>query len=174
MAEVSRSYKVHQSSDERSCPSEDRKRRIRKMIEVTRSTRYTAYVEGDEEMAAAAGTDLILPSCQMATRTEQDFTTTMAVLDSSLGKLPEVIGDDRARFGSKCRKMANQFLERLQEIDVKVEECAKTASKYKKLDGQIKVEKRDMVKKLRDVLETGRKKREKREKFLMSLMKRMA
>uniref|UniRef100_A0A023EI63 Putative secreted protein n=1 Tax=Aedes albopictus TaxID=7160 RepID=A0A023EI63_AEDAL len=164
---LSHSIKITKSSDERSCPSEDHKRRIRKMIEVTHSTRYMKYVEGDDEPNEMA----LVPRRPI----RNNFASTMAVIDNSMGNFQDTIGYDRARFGSNCRKMAQQYYAgRIHKMNKKVKKCAKKAAKYRKVDGKVKHEKRNMVKKLQDVLETSQKKREKREKLLASLMKKMA
>ncbi|KXJ84217.1 hypothetical protein RP20_CCG016674 [Aedes albopictus] len=168
MSEISRSFKIQKSSDDRSCPSEDNKRRIRKMIEVTSSTRYMTFVEGDD-----------VPNDGMALvprrrPVNHNFSTTMVVIDSSLGNLQDAIGGERVRFGSRCRKMAQQYVERIQEMNGKMEKCAKMMVKYRKMDGQLKDQKRNTVKELQGVLKNSQKKREEREKILSGLLKKMA
>ncbi|XP_065084314.1 uncharacterized protein LOC135706589 [Ochlerotatus camptorhynchus] len=171
MAEVNhRTFNVQHSSgsDELSCTSEDNKRRIRKMIEVTRSTRYTTFVEGDD----GTNDPSLVPSRVGGNR--KDFlTTSMAVMDSSLGNLQEAIGDDKYQFAAKCHYKADQFMERLQKIDENVGECAKTVEKHQHLKAKVLVRRGQIKEKLQDVMEVSRKKRANREKILMSLMKKM-
>lgn len=165
MAEVNhRSDNVQHSSGSEENASEDNKRRIRKMIEVTRSTRYTTFVEGDD------GTNN--PRLVQSSSRTDFFTTSMTVVDSSLGNLQEAV-DDTGKFAAKCHDKAGQYTERLQKIDEKVEECAKTAEKHQHLKAKVLGKRGAIKEKLQGVLEVSRKKRANREKILGSLIKKM-
>lgn len=149
-------------SDEHSCASEDNKRQIRKMIEVTRSTRYTTFVGGD------AGTyDRSLAGIKR----KDLFMTSMAVMDSNLGNIQEEISDNKKQFTAKCRAKADQFMERLQKIDQKVKECTKTKEKHQHLKAKVLVKREQIKEKLQGVLEASRKKRANREEILTSLIR---
>lgn len=97
----------------------------------------------------------------------------MPIQDSGSFSLQTTIDEEKYRFAGECHKSANKYSQRLEEIEVKLGECADTAAKFRKIEEQMQTGERDIFEKLQSVLEANRKKREAREKRISSLLKRM-
>ncbi|XP_058447320.1 uncharacterized protein LOC131427810 [Malaya genurostris] len=172
MANIKRQFNFQESLN-CSQSSGDRKAKVRKTIEVTRSTRYTEIVEGNS--ARTEQNEVMVGHTQFINTQDTDTqhnncNTGLALMDGSLNNIQETMDDDRERFILSCRESADSYLKRLDQVEIKLEANAKLVMKCKKFEENMLKENDDIRKGLQELLEMSRKKHTLREETLAMLL----
>ncbi|XP_058818918.1 uncharacterized protein LOC131681866 isoform X2 [Topomyia yanbarensis] len=152
------------SPDILSQSSPDRNAKIRKMIEVTRSTRYTEIVERNGTHPEQK--EMSIGQTQLIATHDADF----AFMDNSLNNLQEAMHDDKQRFLQACRELVDPYQKRLDQVEVGLEANAHMFEQCKQLEEEMRKEKDSIRKSLLGLLETSRKKRALREKAISTIL----